>query len=200
MGYRLKDIRLDPDKNPWERQPGESDKRYGHFTAYRDLGRRRTLAQAAENLALHPAYVRALAAAGQWQVRAAAWDAHQDELFALELADTRRRAARNDARLLDAVIHRVAQALQTVDPTVLTPNEMIRCMDVALRHRRLLLGDATDNTHLTISGPGGGAIQVEMDRFKELPAEAQDAQIHQLVQATQRRLRAVNATSLDDDE
>jgi hypothetical protein len=74
------------DAHPWDRQPGESDKQYGHFLAYRDLGPARTVGRAyrratnqgeftrGQGAKRAPGFFRRLAQRWRWQERAGAWD------------------------------------------------------------------------------------------------------------------------------
>jgi hypothetical protein len=78
----------------WERQPGESDRAFAAFAAYRDLGARRSLNEVCRQL--YPTQTgRKRAATGRvqhwsrahrWVERARAWDAEQDCLSRQEAA------------------------------------------------------------------------------------------------------------------
>ena len=70
--------------NPWERMPGESDKAFAKFCAYRDMGAGRSLARLCQ---LHPGNkgwghraVEDLCSRWRWVDRARAWDDEQDRV------------------------------------------------------------------------------------------------------------------------
>lgn len=66
---------------PWDRQPGESDKAFAAFCAYRDLGPDRTHEKTREKLGKNSGYLRVLEAWSgrfRWMDRAAAFDAELD--------------------------------------------------------------------------------------------------------------------------
>jgi len=137
-------IVLDPGRDPWERQPNESLTRHGQFCAYRDMGRTRSLRKVAESLGLNDRYVRDVAAAYHWRERAEAWDRHLDELFTAAWIEERRKAAEADARILGAALGKIAQRLPSLNAAELSAGDLIRLLDVTMRHRRALFGDPAD--------------------------------------------------------
>ncbi|MDX3100473.1 hypothetical protein [Nonomuraea angiospora] len=132
---------LDPTRDPWERQPDESLTRHAQFCTYRDMGRSRSLRKAAEILTKNDRYVRDVAAAFRWRERAEAWDRHMDQLYEATWVEERRKAAEADARILGAGIGKIAQRLPSINPAELSAGDLIRLMDVTMRHRRTLFGD-----------------------------------------------------------
>lgn len=91
-----------PDREPWDRQPHESDPAWMGFIAYRDLGLVRTLALAADMVRkkrpeLKKNYDRTLIAWSRingWVERVQAWDNHQDQVRREEVLKAERRAGR----------------------------------------------------------------------------------------------------------
>jgi hypothetical protein len=130
---------LSEDVEPWERQPGESERHYSYFAHYRDTGRTRTLANAAEALAAMGArlsyrHARNLAARWSWLDRAAAWDREQDRVYAAEMAGKRRELAERESRLAWAMVAKVAGRLNRLtDAEVdqVTLPELARCAHLA---------------------------------------------------------------------
>ena len=138
MSNDLEPLDLDPDLDPWDQQPRESIRRHNQFCVYRDLGRSRTLRKAAEQLSLNADYLRGVASAMLWVERAEAWDQHREVLHDQQRQEEREKAESNDARVLNALIGKIAARLATINPEELTPSELIRYMDVTLRARRAL--------------------------------------------------------------
>lgn len=192
MGSAPSLISLDPDRPKWEQQPKEPAKRYAYFETFLKMGRVRSIAKTAEAHVRNASYMRQLAAAGLWQERAQAWDAHRSEEYLGEMIEQARQAARTDAKLLDVTVGMIARGLKSLDPEELTPAELTRLMDVTLRYRRTLFGDPTD--HIRITGPDGGPVAVEVTEFDGLTQREQNAKILDLVEATKRRLQAVEAS------
>jgi len=190
-------LALDPELDPWDRQPGETTYRYGQFRLYLDAGRARTLRNVAETLTRHPAYVRAVAAAYRWSERAEAHDRHRDQLYEATWLEERRRAAENDGRLLSAAASRLAARLQTLRPEDLAPADLVRLLDVVMRHRRVLYGDPA--LTVAVTGPGGDPLAVQVAELAGMTADQRRSAIATLAADVARRSRAAHAGG-DDDE
>jgi hypothetical protein len=193
----LPTLSLDPDLDQWDRHPaGETVYRYSQFRVYLDQGRGRTLRKVAETLTRNTAYVRAVSAAYRWVERAEAWDRYRDDLHEKAWLEERRKAAENDAKLLGAVVGKVAQRLQTLQPEDLEPADLIRLLDVAMRHRRGLFGDPT--TTVAVTGAGGDPLTVQLAELAQMDTAQRRAAILQLTDAVRRRSEAA-AGGTDDD-
>ncbi|WP_327421758.1 hypothetical protein OG763_14555 [Streptomyces sp. NBC_01230] len=191
-------ITLDPALDPWERQPKESARKHGQFATYRDLGRARTLAKAAESLTLAPGHVRNVAAEFRWRERVEAYDRHLDRLYEATWVEERRKAAETDSKILGAAIGKLAQRLGTLNAAELSPGDFIRLMDVAMRHRRVLFGDPTET--IAVTGQGGNPLAVQLAEFAQMPEEQRRVRLADLAASVNRRLRAVDGSDDDDDE
>jgi len=85
---------------PWERQPYESDAQWQAFRIFRDLGLNRCLRMAWEKYRAArglrqdwpAAHFKVWSANNEWFDRAAAWDAHQDEVHRNKLLKSRHEA------------------------------------------------------------------------------------------------------------
>jgi hypothetical protein len=194
VGRDLIPLDLAPDLDPWERQPEETARRYAQFATYRDMGRVRTLRKVAETLTLNAGYVRQVAAANRWSDRAEAFDRWRDEQHHRAWLDERRQAAERDAALLSTAVDRAADRLQTLTADDLSPRDLIRLVDVVLRHRRALYGDP--QTTVAVTGPGGDPLTVQVAEFAAMGAEQRRAAIADMAVAVTRRLRALTE---DDD-
>ena len=82
----------------WERQPGEGERAYAAFLAYRDLGPMRTLEATRKSLLKRPGYLKPIerwSARCEWRWRAGAWDDHlqaeREQVAAEEAAKWERR-------------------------------------------------------------------------------------------------------------
>lgn len=190
-------LALSTDLDPWERQPLETTYRYGQFLVYRDAGRARTLRKAAETLTRHPGYVRQVATAYRWSERAEAWDKNRDRLDEAAWLEERRRAAENDGKLLGAAAARLAARLQTLRPEDLSTSDLVRLLDVVMRHRRALYGDP--GLTVAVTGPAGDPLAVHVAELSAMTAEQRRAAIAELAASVALRSRA-SAGGEDDDE
>lgn len=118
-----KQIRFAADRELWERQPGESEKQYARFAMYRDLGRARTLTQAAEMLTVGQrityGQLRNVASTFRWSERAGSWDREQDRIFLAQLAAKRRELMHREATVANRTLRHVIDRL-----TAITPDEL----------------------------------------------------------------------------
>ncbi|MFJ7586974.1 hypothetical protein ACIQZO_06180 [Streptomyces sp. NPDC097617] len=188
---------FDPALDLWERQPNESARKHGQFVTYRDLGRARTLAKAAESLTLAHGHVRNTAAENRWRERVEAWDRHLDRLYEATWLEERRKAAESDAKILGAAIGKLAQRLGTLRAEELSPGDFIRLMDVAMRHRRVLFGDPTET--IAVTGQGGNPLAVQLAEFAAMPKAQRRVRLADLAASVNQRLRAVDGSDDDDD-
>lgn len=190
-------LTLNPDVDPWDRQPGETVKRHNQFALYRDTGRTRTLRKVAETLTLNVGYVRQVSAAGLWVQRAEAFDRHRDELHQAAWLEQRRLAADNDAKVLSAVIGKLATRIGSLNPSELGVKDLTRLLDVTLRHRRALFGDPQMTVALT--GPGGDPLAVQVAEFAAMGAEQRRLAIEDMIATLDRRAAAARGVDDDDD-
>ncbi|MFF0092702.1 hypothetical protein ACFYSF_22450 [Streptomyces canus] len=194
----LTPIPLDPDLDPWERQPNETPKKHGQFVTYRDIGRTRTLAEAAQRLTLAYGHVRNLAVAGRWRERVEAWDRHLDAQYQAMWLEERRKAAETDAKVLGAAMGKLVQRLQTLRADELTPGEFTRLLEVTLRNRRVLFGDPTETIALT--GDGSNPLAQQFAEFAQMSPEARHQRLASLAASVNRRLKAVDGTDDEEEE
>lgn len=99
---------IDPDRDLWDRQPGESDESWEAFTAYRDMADegdgRRSTRQAARQLGKSATLVGRWSTEHDWQRRVQAFDRDRDAQRLAEGAAAIRRAAKRQGRSLEAAI------------------------------------------------------------------------------------------------
>jgi hypothetical protein len=193
---QLPTLTLATDLDPWDRQPNETTRRYDQFRAYLDAGRGRTLRKTSETLTLSADHIRHVAAAYRWVERAEAWDRDRDELHEKVWLEERRKAAENDARLLNAATAKVAQRLTTLLPEELEPADLVRMLDVVMRHRRGLFGDPA--LTVAVTGPAGDPLTAQLAELTAMTADQRQTAIAHLAATVQRRSEA--AAGGDDDE
>ncbi|MDQ0962013.1 hypothetical protein QFZ66_005891 [Streptomyces sp. B4I13] len=191
-------ITLNPDLDPWERQPNETPHKHGQFTTYRDLGRTRTLTEAAQRLTLAYGHVRNLAAQYRWRDRVEAYDRHLDRQYEAMWLEERRKAAENDAKILGAAVGKLAQRLQTLRADEMSVGDFTRLMDVTFRNRRALFKDPTDT--FVVTSEGTSALAQHFAEFAQMGPEQRRARLGELAASVNQRIRAVDGGDDEDDE
>lgn len=192
----LPSLDLDPELDPWDRQPGETSTRYAQFLIYRNLGRKRTKREVAETLTRNAGYVRQVAAAYLWTPRAEAYDRWREQRDEHLWLEERRKAHQDDATILDAAVRKLGQRLVALQPADLTPSDMVRLLDVTMRHRRALFGDPVAT--VAVTGPGGDPIAVQLADLAQMSPEQRHAAVVGLADDVRRRA-AVAAGGIDDE-
>lgn len=177
----------------WDRHDMESGHAYAAFKLFLSLGLKRTVAEASKQY--HAAAdrdacgtqvgrikrasgrVREWAKRHDWQARAAAWDAEQDRLDQLELAQTRREMIKRhaaDARSLAGLARRrFAKLIERVadDPNAieqLSLDEARHLYAEAVKLERLTLGEPSAVEERRLTGRDGGPIEVRELTDQEL--------------------------------
>jgi hypothetical protein len=192
----MKTLAMDPNIEPWARQPGETLKRYAQFCEYRDLGRQRTLRAVSDKLTLHDAYVRTVAAANHWRDRCEKFDLHRDELHQIQWLEQRRQAAEADRRMLDGFALKIVRRLETFSADELDPPDFIRALDVVMRHRRGLFGDPA--LTVAVTGQGGEPLTVQLAELAGMTPEKRRDAVLAMTDDVRRRIQA--ASGVDDDD
>lgn len=134
-------LELDPARDAWELQPGETHRNYGLFSMYRDHGRLRSVAQIVgmTSVLSYPAMAR-IARFGRWAERAALWDAEQDRITAIRLQDAREEMARRHAKAAQDLMQKALARLATLDIHKISPHALILMLDTAAKIERAALG------------------------------------------------------------
>ena len=131
----------------WERQKDESNKAYHIFCIYRDMGPNRSLEKTREILGKSAGYTRWMhtwSSKYDWVTRAQAYDDYiekkkrkENEKKILDMSD-------RHARLAVVLQQKIAQRLQEIDPSELSPADIARWLDVATKLERLSRGAPTE--------------------------------------------------------
>ncbi|WP_431991962.1 hypothetical protein [Streptomyces albogriseolus] len=137
----------------WERQPSESAAAWEAFACYRDLGLSRSIGKVAERLAKSRTLIERWSTTHRWVLRAEAWDREQDRLWRAEQQQATREVARRHARLASAAQSKIVAQLQQLDPSRLSPSDVIRWLEVTIRIERQAYGmDLADAAASTSKG------------------------------------------------
>ncbi len=193
-------IHLAVDREPWDRQPGESNRQYSRFEVYRSLGRMRTLKQAVEMLhgvgdtGVSYRTLQQYAYEYRWTERAEAWDRAQDQLEAARLLQLRNEMVSRHRRLASGLLAKAVAGLQKINPDDMSPLDVVRFIKYGADIERQALGEPTMiHQH---QGPAGGPIAV--DDMSKLSPEDRAARLTAISAELARRAAAAAVT--DDDE
>lgn len=128
----------------WEMQPGESAVAFEAFALYRDWGQERSLARVAEKLGKSETLMSRWSAQHGWVRRAEAWEAHLDAEKVKRLKAGVGEMAERHAKVAMLFQQKVIERLRELKPGELSPAELSRWYDVAVKVERLSRGEATE--------------------------------------------------------
>lgn len=129
------------DKQPWERQEGETVKQFVAFCVYRDMGKARSLQKVAAELAKSETLIKRWSANNSWIDRVALWEDEQDRLTRIELARDIGAMRRRHADMAVAMLMKAAKALQKIPVEEVKASDISRMVDVASKLERISRGD-----------------------------------------------------------
>ncbi|MBC7340903.1 MAG: hypothetical protein H5U02_00355 [Clostridia bacterium] len=128
----------------WERQKGESRKAYQAFCAYRDMGPARSLAKVSQQLRKSKVLLQRWSVRWSWVARAEAWDDELDRRAREAQEQARLEMVDRHARAAVAFQQRVLERLAELDPSELSPGDLVKWFDVAVKVERLSRGEPTE--------------------------------------------------------
>ena len=152
---------------PWLKQPGEGQKSYEYFEAYRDQAIPRSIQRLAERLGRQYSYLRKISAARSWQERVRAWDNERQKshdtvvLSEVERVSRDQLKAWSTARVLGSVaLVRALQHAQTHKDLPVDVRDALALLKEATAAERLILGEATSREAV-----------ISLDKIEEMPLE-----------------------------
>ncbi|MFC4328324.1 hypothetical protein ACFPC0_10850 [Streptomyces andamanensis] len=170
-------------RDMWDRQPGESAKRWGQFCVYRDLGRTRTLKRVAERLNVTHRTAQQYSHTFRWGTRAEAFDRHMDEQWVNAIKERQRRMVQDHLKLAGEFHTKAMDAIQSLIGQNLNATETVRVATAYSQLIRFALGEPDQNVAIT-----GRAGQPPV-RFSHVPADenALRAELEEAVQQLARK-------------
>ena len=147
----------DEELKSWDKQLGESSKRYNAFCLYRDMGaQERSLSKVAKELAgankipkrSRITHLKEWSAEDKWVARCEAWDKEQDRIKRAYMEKALKSMARKHLDIAITLQGKALKRLQSInldlDPDALTPMEAQRILNDALKLECLVLGRPTE--------------------------------------------------------
>lgn len=149
----------------WDRQPGESAKRWGQYCVFRDLGRTRTLKRVAERLNITHRTAQQYAHVFRWSTRCEAFDRHMDEQWVAAIQERQRRMVQDHLKLAATVHEKATEAIGSLVGQTLSATEAVRLADTYSKLIRFALGEPDQNVAIT------GRTGQPPVRFSHVPAD-----------------------------
>lgn len=132
-----------PDRDHWERQPGETSRQFACFCAYRDMHPlERSLAKVGRQLGFSTSYLERLSSKGGWKQRIAEWDREHDRKNRVRHAKATAQMNEQLVSISTVAFKKIAESVELIDPRKLKPTDIARLLDSLCRAERFAL-DAT---------------------------------------------------------
>ncbi len=157
----------------WERQPGESSKAYAVYCVYRDLGPERSLEKAIQKLDKKRVKqtIWQWSSKYNWVARCQAYDDYIERRKREEKEKAILEMAERHAKLAMAFQQRIAQRIQQIEPSELSPSDLAKWLDVATKLERLSRGEPTENVKQEVQGK----VELTLDTLQEMYLNAHDS-------------------------
>ena len=149
---------LEPE--PWERQLNESTQAFEAFACYRDMGAARSTAKVSRQLCKSVSLMNRWSSEHDWVKRVAAWDAEKDraarEAQIKDIVEMRQRHAATAKKMMDLADN----ALNNINPTDVSVNEVSRLVESASKLERISRGDVGEVIEERDGGNAVPAVQI----------------------------------------
>jgi hypothetical protein len=127
---------------PWQRQPGETDKAWAAFVTFRNLEpSERSLSRVVSELGKSRGLIERWSSRNNWRERAEAWDEEQDLRLLSSRVEAKKRMDEEHLRIVRAARNKAVQALKDVDPSEFTLTELRNWLDMTMKWERLIIGE-----------------------------------------------------------
>ncbi len=132
------------DRLPWEKQKGESRQAFEAFSAYRDMGAARSLTKVAKKLNKSVTILGRWSGRWNWVERTSAWDIELDRQNREAQIEAIKEMSERHAREAMLFQQKVVERLRELRPGELSPQDMARWFEVAVKVERLSRGETTE--------------------------------------------------------
>jgi hypothetical protein len=151
-------------RQPYERLESESAKAFEAFSKYRDMGIERSLRKVAQELSKSETIIKRWSGQHDWVERVKSFDAEMDRKALIQEEKNRKDMVKRHASLATVFQSKVYERLQKLNPDELSPSELIRWADLAVKMERTARGEPSEITSLE---HGGEVKQSHEHSFEE---------------------------------
>lgn len=132
----------------WDKREDESPPAFAAFQTYRDLGSERSISHAAKIVEKDISLLERWSTKHKWVLRASAYDAWLDQEAQAKQLKERTEMAKRHAKMAMMVQQKLVERLNEFNADSITPGEIPRWFDVAVKVERLSRGATTETIGL----------------------------------------------------
>ena len=135
---------------PWERQKGESRQAFEAFCVYRDMGPARSHSKVAKELGKSITIISRWSSRWNWVARTMEWDQELDRRNIEAQIEAKKEMAERHIKVSMMFQQKIIERLRSLNPDSLSPSDLARWFEVAVRIEQLNRGEPTERTEQTI--------------------------------------------------
>jgi hypothetical protein len=124
------------DREIWNRLPGESEEAFGAWVLYRDMEPPRSLRRVGEELGKSETLMERWSSRWRWVRRLEAYLQDREQRRLIELEKTIRQTKERHIGIAKMLQAKALERLQTIDTSHLSPNAVVRFLDLAVEIER----------------------------------------------------------------
>lgn len=132
------------ERQPWEKQKGESRQAFEAFVTYRDMGAYRSGAKVAERLGKSTQIISRWSSRWNWVERTSAWDNELDRQNREAQIEAIKEMSERHTKQAMLFQQKVLERMRELSVRELSPNDMARWFEVAVKIERLSRGETTE--------------------------------------------------------
>ena len=148
----------------WERLPNEGRKAYAAFCIYKDLGLERSYKKVAEVLHCSIQLVGKWGRDWEWQNRIRAYEENLEREKLKQKVKNRQEMEERHAKVAQLLQAKLVERLQGLSASELSPADVAKWLDVAVKVERLSMGAPTEN----VTQHHEGEVKVVDDQEQEM--------------------------------
>jgi hypothetical protein len=167
----------------WERQEGESTSAYNAFRTYymTPESEKRTYAAVAEKVGKSDTLIRRWAKTWNWEQRTLAYDNHLVEEDIEKFKKERFKTIKRHVSIARLVQNKIIARLNDLNPSELSPGDLIKWLDISVKIERQALGEPTESIIHELTGKDGGPVELASDLDLSKLAEGELMSLAQFV-------------------
>lgn len=171
---------------PYERQPYETKKQFEAFKVYRDMGFDRSIREVARTLNKSASMIGRWSSANNWVERVKQYDVDMDRKEIIENLKKRKEMVKRHAQTSKLFQQKILERIQRLNPAELSPNDLARWFEIAVKIERLSMGETTENHAQEITGKDGGPIETSHTEQLDLSnlTDEELAQLERIIEKT----------------
>lgn len=144
----------------WSRQKSESEKAYGYFIAYRDMGIERTLEKVANQYSKSVGLMNKFSQKNRWTERVAEWEAELDRQAAKEHIKDIAKMRAKQRKMASTMQLKGLKLLDAIEAGEAKLSEVVSLLKLGMEQERITMGDVGEVVEERAGETVASAVQI----------------------------------------